>query len=41
MPHLKNPQSFGDLFVKVNIEIPRKLTNKEKELFSELQQLQE
>ena len=41
MPNLKNPQSFGDLFVKVNIEIPRKLTNKEKELFSELQQLQE
>ena len=40
MPHLKNPQSFGDLFVKVNIKIPRKLTNKEKELFSELQRLQ-
>jgi curved DNA-binding protein len=40
MPNLKNPQSFGDLFVKINIDIPRKLTNKEKELFSKLQQLQ-
>ena len=39
MPDLKNSQSFGDLFVKINIDIPRKLTNKEKELFSELQQL--
>lgn len=41
MPHLKNPESFGDLFVNVNIDIPRKLSPKEKELFSELKKLNE
>ncbi len=39
MPLLKNPQKTGDLFVKVNIRIPRKLSPKEKELFSELKRL--
>ncbi len=39
MPLLKNPQITGDLFVKVNIRIPRKLSPKEKELFSELKRL--
>jgi curved DNA-binding protein len=39
MPHLKNPKSFGDLFVKVNIKIPNELTDQEKELFSKLQKL--
>lgn len=39
MPHLKNSKSFGDLFVKVDLKIPRKLSNKEKELFSELKHL--
>lgn len=41
MPHLKNPEKSGDLFVKVNIQIPRKLSSKEKELFSELSQLKQ
>ena len=40
MPYLKNPKSFGDLFVKVNVKIPRQLTDQEVELFSELQRLQ-
>jgi len=36
MPHLKNPNKFGDLYVKVNVKIPRNLTEKEKELFQKL-----
>jgi curved DNA-binding protein len=39
MPKLKNPEEFGDLMVKVNVRIPKKLTDKEKQLFSELQGL--
>lgn len=40
MPHLKDRNTFGDLFVKVNVKIPRQLTDREKRLFSELQSLQ-
>ena len=36
MPHLKNPKNFGDLIVKVKVNIPRKLTKKEKDLFQQL-----
>jgi len=39
MPQLKNPKKSGDLYVEVNIRIPRNLSSKEKELFSELNQL--
>ena len=39
MPQLKNPKKFGDLMVKVTIKIPRNLSSKEKELFSELKHL--
>ena len=39
MPNLKNSKSFGDLLVKVDLKIPLKLSNKEKELFSELKHL--
>jgi curved DNA-binding protein len=39
MPLLKNPKTSGDLYVKINVRIPRKLSAKEKELFSELHQL--
>ena len=41
MPQLKNPKKSGDLYVKVNIRIPRNLSSREKELFSELNQLKE
>ena len=41
MPQLKNPKKSGDLYVKVNIRIPRNLSSEEKELFSELNQLKE
>lgn len=39
MPQLKNSKKSGDLFVNVNVQIPQKLTQKEKDLFSELNQL--
>jgi curved DNA-binding protein len=31
--------SFGDLYVKVNLQLPENLTDKEKELFRQLAQL--
>ncbi len=39
MPELKNPKKFGDLYVKILVRIPRNLSSKEKDLFSELRQL--
>jgi curved DNA-binding protein len=39
MPLLKKPQTSGDLYVNINVQIPSKLTAKEKELFSELSEL--
>ena len=36
MPHLKNPNQFGDLFVQVNVTIPRNLTPRQRELFEEI-----
>ena len=36
MPHLRNPQSFGDLFEKVKLEIPRSLNSRQRELFEQL-----
>jgi DnaJ-class molecular chaperone len=41
MPQLKNPKKFGDLMVKVNPKIPKTLSKKAKDLFSELKQLGE
>ena len=36
MPKLRDPKSFGDLYVKANVNIPRKLTPKQRELFEKL-----
>jgi curved DNA-binding protein len=36
MPNYKNPNEKGDLYIKLNIDIPSKLTEKEIELFKEL-----
>ena len=36
MPFLRTSQSFGDLLVVVNVEIPRKLTDKQRKLFEEM-----
>lgn len=35
MPALKNPQKFGDMFVKVKVVIPRELSASQKELFEQ------
>ncbi len=39
MPHLRDPQSRGDLLVKVHVRIPQNLSPDEKKLFKELAQL--
>ena len=39
MPRLGNPESRGDLYAEVRIEVPQKLTEREKELYRELAQL--
>ena len=39
MPFLKNPKSYGDLFVRVKVKIPRNLTPKQTELVHELAKL--
>jgi curved DNA-binding protein len=39
MPQLKNPQKRGDLYVRARVSIPRKLTDRERELFEELARL--
>lgn len=39
MPVYGKPSQFGDLYVKISIEIPTALTSKETELFHELQKL--
>lgn len=36
MPHMKEPQTHGDLFVKVKIQIPQHLTQQQKQLFEQL-----
>ncbi|MCD6576389.1 MAG: J domain-containing protein [Anaerolineaceae bacterium] len=40
MPKLKKKKSFGDLFVTVVIDIPKKLSSEQKELFKKLQKIQ-
>jgi curved DNA-binding protein len=36
MPHLKKPSTFGDLFVRVKVKIPTKLSPTQRELFQQL-----
>lgn len=36
MPHLRNPSDHGDLYVQVNVQIPRNLTPRQRELFEEI-----
>ncbi len=35
MPHLKNPNTKGDLYVKLKVQIPKYLTSKQRELLEE------
>lgn len=39
MPHLRNPDSYGDLYVKIGVQLPRNLTPQQKELFLQLRRL--
>jgi curved DNA-binding protein len=41
MPLLRNPESFGDLFAKVEVILPQQLGERERELFRELAALRE
>jgi curved DNA-binding protein len=36
MPNIKNPKTFGDLYARIKVTIPRNLSPKQKELFQEL-----
>jgi curved DNA-binding protein len=40
MPHLKDPERYGDLYVRVKVELPRKLTARQKELFEQLARIE-
>jgi curved DNA-binding protein len=39
MPHYENPSVRGDMFVKLMIKVPEKLSPREKELFEELRKI--
>ena len=39
MPNLRKPSEFGDLLVKVEVKLPKKLTKEEKQGFHELRRL--
>jgi len=41
MPNLRNPQKRGDLYAKLRVQTPQKLTKREKELFRELASLRQ
>lgn len=36
LPHLRNPQTFGDLYVMIKVSLPRKLTPQQQALFEQL-----
>ncbi len=39
MPNLKNPQKRGDLFARIEVQLPSELSDEEKKHFSELQRI--
>ena len=39
MPKLKEPNTFGDLFVVVKVDLPKKISEKQRKLFTELRNL--
>jgi curved DNA-binding protein len=41
MPNLRNPKKHGDLYAKLRIQVPQKLSQREKELFRELANLRQ
>jgi curved DNA-binding protein len=38
MPHLRQPDQHGDLYAKIEVELPARLTARQRELFEELRQ---
>ena len=36
MPHLRNSQTFGDLYAKVKVQLPKTLSTRQRELFEQL-----
>jgi curved DNA-binding protein len=40
MPVLRNPQTFGDLYVTVKVQLPRQLTEEQRRLFEQLRVLE-
>lgn len=36
MPNLNNPDQYGDLFARINVEIPKDLSAREREIFEQL-----
>ena len=41
MPNLRNPKKRGDLYARLTVQTPRKLSEREKELFRELASLRQ
>jgi len=39
MPHLKNPNTKGDLFVKLKVQVPKYLSSKQRELLEEVSRI--
>ena len=39
MPKMRSPKSSGDLYARVKIELPRKLNDEQRRLFTELREL--
>ncbi|NIO39218.1 MAG: J domain-containing protein, partial [Burkholderiales bacterium] len=39
MPRLRDPEEHGDLFAKVNVRLPTKLTPRQRELVEQLQHM--
>jgi curved DNA-binding protein len=40
MPKIKNPDQHGDLYIRIKVNIPRKLSAEQRELFQKLQKLE-
>jgi curved DNA-binding protein len=41
MPNLRNPEQRGDLYATIEVQLPQRLSQEEKELFQQLQNLRE
>jgi len=39
MPHLRNPEKHGDIFVRIKVSLPRNLTEEQKRLFQQLSKI--